>query len=106
MLLIDVRNLKKSYGQNNVLQDVNFQAKAGDIIGVIGKNGAGKSTFLEILMTIKQYDAGNVVVLNEDIQSLSITQLEHIRKQISVVLQPTQFYKTLKQVFQCLQDLA
>lgn len=96
MNIIDVRNLKKSYGQNNVLQDVNFQALAGDIIGVIGKNGAGKSTFLEILMTIKQYDAGNVVVLNEDIQSLSITQLEYIRKQISVVLQPTQFYKTLK----------
>jgi len=96
MNIIDVRNLKKSYGQNNVLQDVNFQAQAGDIIGVIGKNGAGKSTFLEILMTIKQYDAGNVAVLNEDIQSLSITQLEHIRKQISVVLQPTKFYKTLK----------
>ncbi|MEI4770130.1 ABC transporter ATP-binding protein [Psychrobacillus sp. FJAT-51614] len=96
MNIIDVRNLKKSYGQNNVLQGVNFHAQAGDIIGVIGKNGAGKSTFLEILMTVKQYDAGKVVVLNEDIHSLSITQLEHIRKQISVVLQPTQFYKTLK----------
>lgn len=96
MNIIEVRNFKKSYGQNNVLQDVNFQAQSGEIIGVIGKNGAGKSTFLEILMTIKQYDAGNVAVLNEDIQSLSITQLEHIRKQISVVLQPTQFYKTLK----------
>ena len=66
------------------------------MIGVIGKNGAGKSTFLEILMTIKQYDAGTVVLFDEDILSLSTNRMEQLRKQISVVLQPTQFYKTLK----------
>lgn len=96
MNVINVTNLKKSYGTNHVLQCINFQARAGEIIGIIGKNGAGKSTFLEILMTIKQYDEGKVVVLNEDIKSLSTNQLEQVRKQISVVLQPTQFYKTLK----------
>lgn len=96
MNIIEVNNLKKSYGTNNVLQGVNFQAQSGEVIGVIGKNGAGKSTFLEILMTIKQYDAGTVSVLDEDIKSLSMNQLEQVRKQISVVLQPTQFYKTLK----------
>ena len=66
------------------------------MIGVIRKNGAGKSTFLEILMTIKQYDAGTVVLFDEDILSLSTNRMEQLRKQISVVLQPTQFYKTLK----------
>lgn len=96
MNLVEVSNLKKSYGTNHVLRGINFQAMSGEIIGVIGKNGAGKSTFLEILMTIKQYDAGNVIVLDENIGSLSTNQLERIRKQISVVLQPTQFYKTLK----------
>ncbi len=96
MKIIDVSNLKKAYGTNYVLQGINFQAQSGEIIGVIGKNGAGKSTFLEILMTIKQYDAGTVIVLDENIESLSMNRLEHVRKQISVVLQPTQFYKTLK----------
>lgn len=94
--IIEVSNLKKAYGTNNVLQGVEFQAKAGEVIGVIGKNGAGKSTFLEILMTIKQYDAGKVVVLENDIKSISTNRLEEVRKQISVVLQPTQFYKMLK----------
>lgn len=94
--MIQVQNLKKSYGTQNVLKGINFQATAGEIIGVIGKNGAGKSTFLEVLMTVKQYDDGDVSIFNKNIQSLSTQQIEHIRQQISVVLQPTQFYKTLK----------
>lgn len=93
MNIVEVHNLEKSYGSNQVLRGLNFQAQAGEIIGVIGKNGAGKSTFLEILMTIKEYDAGHVVLFQKDIQK---SNLEQIRKQISVVLQPTQFYKTLK----------
>jgi ABC-2 type transport system ATP-binding protein len=79
-----------------VLKGVNFQAAAGEVIGVIGKNGVGKSTFLEILMTLKNYDAGSVILFGKDIKSLSTKQLEHLRKQISVVLQPTQFYPTLR----------
>lgn len=94
--MIQVKNLQKSYGTQNVLKGINFKANAGEIIGVIGKNGAGKSTFLEILMTIKQYNDGDVYLFNQNIKSLSAQQLEQIRQQISVVLQPTQFYKTLK----------
>lgn len=94
--MIQVNDLQKSYGNHHVLKGVDFQARAGEIIGVIGKNGAGKSTFLEILMTLKSYDSGTVTVFDQNIQSLTIGELEAIRKQISVVLQPTQFYKTLK----------
>ncbi|MFJ7827948.1 ABC transporter ATP-binding protein [Psychrobacillus sp. NPDC096623] len=93
MNIVEVHNLEKAFGTNQVLRGINFQAQVGEIIGVIGKNGAGKSTFLEILMTIKEYDSGHVVLFQKDIQK---NNLEEIRKQISVVLQPTQFYKTLK----------
>ena len=96
MNIIEVTNLRKSYGENEVLKGLDFQAQAGEVIGVIGKNGAGKSTFLEILMTIKRYDGGTVRVFNEDISSISSASLEQVRRQISVVLQPTQFYKMLK----------
>ena len=96
MNAIKVSGLQKAYGKNEVLKGIDFEAKQGEVIGVIGKNGAGKSTFLEILMTIKQYDSGTVLVLGEDISALSTRQLEDTRRKISVVLQPTQFYKTLK----------
>ena len=98
MEIIQVSNLQKAYGENKVLRGIDFTAKAGEIIGVIGKNGAGKSTFLEILMTLKPYDNGDVALLGNELGTLSTNQIEQIRKNISVVLQPTQFYKTLKVV--------
>lgn len=96
MAIIHVNNLQKSYGNNLVLKGLDFQAEEGEIIGVIGKNGAGKSTFLEILMTIKEFDDGEVTIFNKNVKGLSIGQLEKLRRDLSVVLQPTQFYKTLK----------
>lgn len=96
MEIVRVSNLQKAYGENNVLRGIDFTANAGEVIGVIGKNGAGKSTFLEILMTLKPYDNGNVAVLGNELNTLTANQIEQIRKDISVVLQPTQFYKTLK----------
>ncbi|MFD1205502.1 MULTISPECIES: ABC transporter ATP-binding protein [Sporosarcina] len=98
MEIVHVNNLQKAYGENIVLRGINFNANAGEIIGVIGKNGAGKSTFLEILMTLKPYDEGDVKVLSSELRTLSTQQIEHLRKNISAVLQPTQFYKTLKVV--------
>jgi ABC-2 type transport system ATP-binding protein len=96
MEIVRVSNLQKAYGENKVLKGIDFKANAGEIIGVIGKNGAGKSTFLEVLMTLKPYDDGNVSVLGNELNTLTTNQIEHIRKNISAVLQPTQFYKTLK----------
>ena len=96
MEIINVHNLQKAYGGNQVLNGINFTAAAGEVIGVIGKNGAGKSTFLEILMTLKAYDAGNVVLFGQELRSLSNSELKKMRRDISAVLQPTQFYKTLK----------
>lgn len=96
MEIVRVSNLHKSYGVNHVLRGIDFQAKAGEIIGVIGKNGAGKSTFLEILMTLKPYDKGSVGLFEQELKTLSTSQLEKLRRNLSAVLQPTQFYKTLK----------
>ncbi|WP_339253260.1 ABC transporter ATP-binding protein [Sporosarcina sp. FSL W8-0480] len=96
MEIVHVSNLQKAYGAHKVLRGIDFKAQAGEIIGVIGKNGAGKSTFLEILMTLKSYDEGNVLLFDKELRTLSYSGLENVRKDISAVLQPTQFYKTLK----------
>jgi len=96
MKIIDVKGLEKSYGNHQVLKGIDFETHAGEVIGVIGKNGAGKSTFLEILMTIRGYDNGSVKIFNNNLKGLSMEQLVDIRKDISVVLQPTHFYKALK----------
>ncbi|MFD1608467.1 ABC transporter ATP-binding protein [Oceanobacillus luteolus] len=96
--MIKVKNLHKSYHGKPVLKGLDFQANKGEIIGVIGKNGAGKSTFLEIIMTLKSYDEGEVNVFGHDLKHLTEQKQQAIRSNISAVLQPTEFYKNLKVV--------
>lgn len=96
MLNIKVENLRKSYGKRDVLKGLNFTAEQGEVIAVIGKNGAGKSTFLETLMMIRDFDKGEVTIFNKQVKSLSKKESAEIKKKISIVLQPTHFYKNLK----------
>lgn len=93
---VKVESLTKSYGKKDVLKGIDFAAEKGEIIGVIEKNGAGKSTFLEILMTIKDFNDGKVVVFGENLKEIDHAELGKIKNNISAVLQPTQFYKKLK----------
>ncbi len=56
-----VKNLYKSYGDKKVLVDVNFNIKRGERIAIMGQNGAGKSTFIKILMEMNTPDSGQVI---------------------------------------------
>lgn len=93
---IKVSNLKKAYGKKQVLNGLDFEARQGEVIAVIGKNGAGKSTFLEILMAMRDYDSGEVNLFNRNLETLSGKELTELKKSMSIVLQPTNFYKNLK----------
>jgi ABC-2 type transport system ATP-binding protein len=70
--MIDVRDLKKSYGSIEALRGVSFQIKAGEIVGLLGPNGAGKTTIIKILTGFLQPDDG--VVLVDDLDVLTHTQ--------------------------------
>jgi len=55
-----VREVSKAYGRRPVLQAVSFEARAGEILGIVGENGAGKSTLLRIIVGLLRSDAGDV----------------------------------------------
>ena len=60
--IVELHNLKKSYGDLNILNGFEYVFKKGERIGVIGKNGTGKSSFLNILTQAESVDGGKVVV--------------------------------------------
>ncbi|MGI6607677.1 MAG: ABC transporter ATP-binding protein [Erysipelotrichaceae bacterium] len=59
---IEVRNLKKSYGNNIVLKEISFTIKKNEIFAFLGVNGAGKTTTLECIEGLKTYDSGEITV--------------------------------------------
>ncbi|MFD0711593.1 ABC transporter ATP-binding protein [Paenibacillus sp. GCM10027626] len=69
-----------------VLKDVNLQVKAGEMIGLVGHSGAGKSTFINLICRFYDTDEGRINIDGTDLRSISQTDL---RKQIGVVLQET-----------------
>lgn len=62
MAILNVSNLNKSFGIDNILEDVNFLIEEKDKIGLVGLNGAGKSTLLKILAGKMTYDSGNITM--------------------------------------------
>ena len=60
--VIEVRNLRKTYGDRVLFDNLSFTVPKGSIVGIIGANGMGKSTLFKILMGIEQADGGEVVV--------------------------------------------
>lgn len=60
--LLSVRSVKKSFGKVNALKNINFDLKAGEIHALCGGNGAGKSTFMNVVMGFLQPDEGSIYV--------------------------------------------
>ncbi len=77
---IQVENLKKSYGSNEVLKGLTFQVERGEIFGILGINGAGKTTALECIEGFRRYDSGRINVEGSiDIQLQSASLPAYIR---------------------------
>ncbi len=66
--IIDIKGLKKSYKEVEVLKGVDIEVEKGDIFALLGSNGAGKSTIIKIMATLLKADAGSVVIDGFDIE--------------------------------------
>lgn len=60
--IVQVKSLKKSFNNNKVLRGVNFDIKQGEIFALLGSNGAGKTTAINILSTLLKSDSGEVII--------------------------------------------
>ena len=90
--LLEVKNLKKAFGRSkevqvDVLKDVSFSLKQGEIIGLIGASGAGKSTIGQIIAGLETADAGEILFEDQDLLSLKAKERRSFAKYIQMVFQ-------------------
>lgn len=64
MIEISLNNIKKSYGFKNILDGLNLEIKTGDKVSIIGENGCGKTTLLNIINMLENVDSGSVAIRN------------------------------------------
>lgn len=62
MALLQVKNVYKSYGDKQVLKDVSFTVESGRIVGLLGKNGTGKSTIIKLINDLLTIDKGEILI--------------------------------------------
>jgi len=66
--MIEVKDLKKRYGDKQAVDGVSFSVKKGEIFGILGPNGAGKTTTLEMMETLRTIDSGSVMIDGIDVK--------------------------------------
>lgn len=84
--MLNVKHLKKSFEKNEVLKDISFEVKEGDIIAIVGPSGSGKSTLLRCLNMIEKPTRGKIIFKGKDLLSKK-TNLSLIREKIGMVFQ-------------------
>ena len=85
-MMIKVENLNKFYNKNLcVLKDINLEIKKGEIVGIIGSSGCGKSTFLRTLNALETINSGNIFI--DGIKNNKKKNIKEARKKIGIVFQ-------------------
>ncbi|MDG0055284.1 polar amino acid transport system ATP-binding protein [Paenibacillus jamilae] len=83
---IIVKNLKKSYGSNQVLKGIDMQVREGEVVCVIGPSGSGKSTFLRCMNMLEEITAGEVIVDDYKLGDKNV-DINKVRENIGMVFQ-------------------
>ena len=82
-MILEVKNISKSFGKLKVLDDVSFTVAQGEYLALIGKNGAGKTTLLNMLLGLSYPDSGKIKFFGKEIEK----NLIYILNSIGIVFQ-------------------
>jgi phospholipid/cholesterol/gamma-HCH transport system ATP-binding protein len=93
--MIEVRDLKKSFGPQPILDGVSFSIEKGEALVIIGRSGGGKSVLLKHIIGLLQPDAGQVVIDGEDITRMTERELIRVRSKFGMVFQGAALFDSM-----------
>ncbi|HRH59619.1 MAG TPA: ATP-binding cassette domain-containing protein [Chitinophagaceae bacterium] len=93
--VIHIRKLKKSFGGNHVLREIDLDVYKGENVAVLGRSGTGKSVLIKIIAGLLKPDSGTAEVLGKQIDNLSNAELRELRLRIGFSFQNSALYDSM-----------
>lgn len=92
---IEFHHVNKAFGEQRVLDDVSFQVCRGEMVGILGRSGVGKSVTLKHILGFLKPDAGQVTVRGVEVSGLSEEELMEVRRHVTMVFQSGALFDSL-----------
>ena len=92
--ILEIKNLKKSYGKNEVLKDISLSVKKGEVISIIGSSGSGKSTFLRSINLLESPSGGEILYHGDNVLEKGY-DLTNYRERLGMVFQSFNLFENL-----------
>lgn len=92
--ILEIKHLKKSYGQNQVLKDISLSVDKGEVISIIGSSGSGKSTFLRSINLLEEPSAGEILYHGQNVLEKGY-DLATYREKLGMVFQSFNLFENL-----------
>lgn len=93
--ILEIKDLRKSFGDNHVLNGFNLKLYKGENLVVMGKSGSGKSVMIKCLVGLMQADSGVIKIKDQDITSLGQKELDILRTEIGFLFQGSALYDSM-----------
>lgn len=93
--VIEIKGLKKSFGNNHVLDGFNLELFEGENLVVMGKSGSGKSVMIKCIVGLVEADAGKINVLGQDMSNLDEEELDYLRTEVGFLFQGSALYDSM-----------
>src|SRR5688500_15467964 len=93
--MIEVRDLKKSFGSHIILDGINFSIGKSESVVIIGRSGGGKSVLLKHLIGLLKPDAGQVLIEGEDVAPMDERELLRVRSRFGMLFQGAALFDSL-----------
>jgi phospholipid/cholesterol/gamma-HCH transport system ATP-binding protein len=93
--VIEINNLRKGFGMQEVLKNVSLSLFEGENLAVLGKSGSGKSVLIKCIVRLFNSDFGTIKVLGEDVSILNTERLGELRKKIGFLFQSGALYDSM-----------
>ena len=86
-ILVEISQLRKSFGSNEVLKGIDLQVKAGEVIAIIGKSGSGKSTLLRCINGLEVFQSGTLTVDGKPLLHGNAIAMRALRQRVGMIFQ-------------------